>query len=148
MSTSLIARASITINAPIAEVWDALINPAMIKRYLFGTEAISDWKVGSPIVYRGEWQGKAYEDKGTILRLEPERVLESTYWSSMSGLSDSPEQYKKVTYSLEPQDTGTRLTITQDNNTTEEEKNHSEQNWNMVLTSLKGLLEKSQQKII
>jgi len=41
------ARKSITINAPAAKVWDALINPELIKQYLFGTEAISDWEVGS-----------------------------------------------------------------------------------------------------
>jgi hypothetical protein len=40
----------------------------------------------------------------------------------MSGLVDSPENYKKVTYALSPDKGGTRLTITQDNNATEDEK--------------------------
>jgi len=142
MSKTLVAKQSVTIKAPAAKVWDALINPAMIKQYLFGTDAVSDWKVGSPITYRGVWQGKSYADKGTILDIVPGRVLKTTYWSSMAGLPDTPENYKKVTYALAPEYGGTRLTVTQDNNATEEAREHSEQNWKMVLGTLKELLEK------
>jgi uncharacterized protein YndB with AHSA1/START domain len=141
MSDKLIAKQSISINAPASRVWDALTNPEMIKKYLFGTDAVSDWKVGSPITYKGVWEGKTYEDKGKVLAVVPERLLESTYWSSMSGISDIPENYKKVRYELKPASGSITLIITQDNNATEEEKNHSEQNWKMVLQSLKGLLE-------
>ena len=52
-------------DAPAKNVWEALINPAMIKQYFFGTDVVSDWKVGNSIVWRGTWQGKEYEDKGT-----------------------------------------------------------------------------------
>ena len=76
MKNTLIAKAHITISAPIAKVWDALVNPEMIKQYMFGTNAVSDWKEGSPIVWEGEWEGKPYEDKGVILQLKPERVLQ------------------------------------------------------------------------
>ncbi|MDD1668669.1 MAG: SRPBCC domain-containing protein [Methanomicrobiales archaeon] len=114
----------------------------MIKEYLFGTQVSSDWKVGSPIRYRGVWQGRTYEDKGVVLGVVPEKVLETSYWSSMSGLPDKPENYKMVMYELTPEQEGTRLTITQDNNATEEERDHSEQIWRVVLGILKGLLEK------
>jgi len=137
-----IARESVTIRAPIAKVWEALITPELIKQYLFGTQAISDWKVGSPIMYTGVWEGKAYADKGTILKLIPEKILETTYWSGMSGVMDVPENYKKVTYELTTEQDGTILTVAQDNNATEAEKSHAQQNWKMVLTSLKQLLEK------
>jgi uncharacterized protein YndB with AHSA1/START domain len=141
MNNKLLAEQSIVINAPATMVWHALITPELIKQYLFGTETITDWKVGSPIVYQGVWQGKRYEDKGTIVALVPDKLLETTYWSSMSGVADSPENYKKVTYKLTPEKTGTRLTITQDNNATEEEQKHSEGNWKMVLDGLKKLVE-------
>ncbi len=141
MQNNLITKSTIVINAPASKVWEALTDPEMIKKYLFGTEVTTDWKVGSPITYKGVWEGKEYEDKGIILKVEPERLLESTYWSSIAGLEDKPENYKKVTYELVSQNGSTELTITQDNNATEEEKNHSEQNWKMVLTSLKELLE-------
>jgi uncharacterized protein YndB with AHSA1/START domain len=137
-----IATASVSISAPPSKVWEALTKPELIKQYLFGTEVTTTWQVGSPITYKGEWQGKAYEDKGKVLQIEPERRLVSTYWSSLSGLADTPEHYKKVTYELTPEHGGTRLTVTQDNNATEEAKNHAEQNWRMVLEKLKGLLEK------
>jgi len=56
---SFISKASTTVNAPASKVWDALTNPAIIKQYMLGTQVTSDWKVGSSIVYKGEWQGKS-----------------------------------------------------------------------------------------
>ena len=53
MLKGLVARKEIVINAEVSAVWDALINPELIKQYLFGTEAISEWKIGSTIVFRG-----------------------------------------------------------------------------------------------
>lgn len=61
MGMSMIARASISINAPDGRVWDALVNPDAIRQYMFGASAISDWREGSSIVWKGEWQGKSYE---------------------------------------------------------------------------------------
>ncbi len=142
MENNLTAKAQITINAPPSKVWDALTNPELIKQYLFGTEASSTWEVGSPITYKGEWQGNKYEDKGIILEVIPNQKLVSTYWSSMSGKADAPENYNKVSYDLEETDGKTTLTITQDNNPTEESKQHSENNWKMVLEKMKEILEK------
>jgi len=141
MKKIFIARQSVYINVPVQKVWDALINPAMIKKYLFGTDVHTDWKIGSPIIYSGVWEGKTYEDKGTILDVIPEKLLRTTYWSSMSGKADLPINYNTVTYELKAENDGTKFTVTQDNNATEEAKNHSEQNWKMVLSSLKELLE-------
>ena len=133
MNATFPAEATTVINAPASKVWDALTNPSLIKQYLYGTEVTSDWKVGSPITYRGEWEGKSYEDKGEILQIEPDKLLVSTFWSSLSGLPDAPENYKTVRYELSREGSGTKLTITQDNNATQEEAQHSEQNWNTVL---------------
>jgi len=142
MSKGLLATQSIFVRAHAADVWNALQNPQMIKQYLFGTDVSSDWKVGSSITYRGVWKGTAYEDKGTILRIVPEKILESTYWSSMSGIPDLPENYKTVKWELTPTPNGVTLTVSQDNNANDEEKNHSEQNWKFVLDSIKALVEK------
>ena len=136
------AKSSVTIHVDAAKVWSALTNPVLIKQYLFGTEAISDWKEGSSITYKGVWQGKSYEDKGIIKKIEPNKLLVSTYWSAFSGLPDSPENYNTVTYTLEERDGETTLTITQDNIGTKESADHSQGNWKMVLESLKNLLEK------
>ena len=136
-----IAQATISIQASLSKVWEALIRPDLIKQYLFGTTVKTDWQVGSSIIYEGQWQGKPYQDKGTILQIEPGKLLVSTYWSSMAGLPDVSENYKTVRYELSPDGSGTRLTITQDNNANQDEANHSSQNWKMVLEVIKKLLE-------
>lgn len=138
----LISKTSIEINAPAHKVWQALTDPAMIKEYLFGTNTITDWKKGSSITYEGEWQGKAYKDKGTIIDIVPEKLLHTTYWSSMGGKEDKPENYNNVLYELEPLGEQTKVTIAQDNIDTEEQVQHMNQNWSMVLDGMKKLLEK------
>ena len=136
-----LAHATITITAPATKVWEALTKPELIKQYLFGTTVTTDWQVGSPIIYEGQWEGKTYQDKGVILQIEPGRLLVSTYWSSMAGLTDVPENYKTVRYELSSERDGTRLTVTQDNNATPEEAGHSSQNWKKVLDGIKKLVE-------
>ncbi|MCL4368397.1 MAG: SRPBCC domain-containing protein [Actinobacteria bacterium] len=142
METKFVANASLTINAPPSKVWEALTRPELIQQYLFGTQVTTDWRVGSPITYRGTWQGNAYEDKGKVLRNEPGKLLVSTFWSSLSGAPDLPENYKTVRYELSADGGGTRLTITQDNNSSQEEAEHSEKNWRVVLEGIKRLLER------
>jgi uncharacterized protein YndB with AHSA1/START domain len=141
MKDQFIAKASITISAPASRVWEALTQPELIQQYLFGTQVTTDWNVGSAITYRGEWEGKAYEDKGEILQIEPEKLFVSTYWSAFSGLPDVPENYKTVRYELTGSADNTILTITQDNNASQAEAEHSQQNWITVLQGLKKLLE-------
>ena len=141
MNKTHIARTSITINAPKSKVWEALKDPNLIKQYLFGTEVITDWQVGSPITYKGIWEGKPFEDKGRVLQIEEGKLLVSTFWSALSGLPDLPENYQTVRYELSAEDGGTRLTIEQDNNASQESAKQSEQNWNTVLEGMKKLLE-------
>lgn len=138
-----IAKAETTINASADKVWNALTDPGMIKKYMFGTTVISDWKEGSKIIWKGEWEGKAYEDKGKILLLEPKKSLQYSHFSPLSGLTDSPEHYHIVTIDLEEKDKQTIVTLTQTNNADEKTKDHSEKNWKMMLASLKKLLEEN-----
>jgi uncharacterized protein YndB with AHSA1/START domain len=138
---NIIAKESATINAPPQRVWEALTNPEIIKKYFFGTYASSDWKKGSPITFKGEWEGKKYEDKGTILNMIPGKRLRYNFWSSMSGIEDKPENYVIITYELREKDKATELNITQENIPTEEMKDHAEQNWRKVLEGLKEVVE-------
>ncbi|HMK08503.1 MAG TPA: SRPBCC domain-containing protein [Anaerolineales bacterium] len=141
MAKGLMARASTEVNAPPEEVWAALTEPQAIERYMFGTTAVSDWREGSPIVWKGEWQGKPYEDRGVILRFEPFKRLAYSHFSPLSGLTDLPENYHMVTIELSPEGAGTHVALEQDNNDTEEERDHASRNWEMVLAGLKGYLE-------
>jgi uncharacterized protein YndB with AHSA1/START domain len=143
ITTNNIAKAETTINAPADKVWNALIDPEMIKKYMFGATVISDWKEGSKIIWKGEWEGKSYEDKGKILRLEPKKELQYSHFSPHSGLHDNPENYHIVTIDLTEKDKQTIVALTQDNNADEKTKDHSEKNWKMMLASLKKLLEEA-----
>jgi uncharacterized protein YndB with AHSA1/START domain len=139
--SNLIARSSIVVAAPAEKVWQALVTPSAIKQYMFGTTVVSEWKEGSPIVWKGEWQGKKYEDKGVIRQLAPGRALQYTHFSPLAGLPDQPENYHTVTIQLSAEGKGTRVSLTQDRNSTEEMREHSQKNWDMMLQSLKQLLE-------
>ena len=141
MNKTLKSTASITINASTSKVWDALTNPALIKQYLFGTNVKTDWKIGSPITFSGTWEGKTYEDKGKILEIEPGKLLVHTFWSSLAGLPDVPENYKTVRYEVASAGKETKVTIIQDNNENQEEVDHTSQNWKTILEGMKKLLE-------
>jgi len=142
MARGLVATASTTIHAPVSRVWDALVDPEKIRQYMFGTNAVSEWKEGSPIVWKGVWEGKPYEDKGVILRLEPRRVLQYSHFSPLAGVPDKPENYHTVTVELSGDGDQTKVKLSQDNNSTEQERKNSEKNWTMMLDGLKKLVER------
>ncbi|MFM7853078.1 MAG: SRPBCC family protein [Flammeovirgaceae bacterium] len=143
MKANISGSVAITINASRAKVWMALTEPAQIKQYLFGTDTHTTWQVGTPIRFTGEWEGKKYEDKGTILNFEKENMLQYDYWSNMSGTEDHPDNYVVITYLLEDAEEGVRLTIKHDNYRTEEARVQSEQNWGTVMDAIKQLLEQN-----
>lgn len=130
-------------NAPVAEVWDALVNPEKVTKLMFGATVISDWEEGSPIIWKGEWKGESFEDKGKILQLEPEKKLQYSHFSPLSGDEDKPENYHTVTIELAEEDSGVLVSLTQDNYKTEEIRDHSKKNWKQMLTTMKELVEES-----
>jgi uncharacterized protein YndB with AHSA1/START domain len=138
---NLTARASTTIDTPVANVWRALVTPEIIKRYMFGATVASDWKEGSAIVWKGEWKGKPYEDRGEILSLDPGRTLRYTHWSPLSGLPDAPENRHTITVELSGEGAHTHVSLSQDGNHSELERAHSEQNWKKMLEGLKQVAE-------
>jgi len=143
MKTDIINKETIEINAPASKVWDALTKPEIIKQYFFGTNTDTTWKPGSPVRFYGEWEGKSYEDKGTVLEVDEKKMLKYTYWSSMSGIEDKPENYVTITYTLSGKDGKTILTITQENIPDEKTRAHSSENWKKVMQGLKKLVEAS-----
>jgi uncharacterized protein YndB with AHSA1/START domain len=135
------ATSRVTISAPADAVWEALVTPSLISEYMFGTTVVSDFTVGSTITYSGEYEGKPYSDHGSIIDLVPNELLRTTHFSPLSGREDRPENYHTLTWLLTPQGDSTQLTLTQDNNDSEDDKEHSEQNWNLVLDGLKKVVE-------
>jgi len=139
--SGFVATAEVEINRPPARVWEALTDPAQIKEYMFGSDVESDWQPGSTIVWRGEYEGRAYEDKGEVVAVEPERRLQVTHFSPLSGQDDVPENYHTLTYDLAACGEGTLVSLSQDNNGSEEEAEHSRSNWQMMLDGLKKYVE-------
>ena len=129
-----------TIDAPIDLVWDALVNPDIVKQYFYGSTINTDWQIGSPIEFTGEYEGKSYKDKGEIQEYIPNQVLSYSYLSDWSGLEDVPENYLLVTYRVQKLDEGTELTITQ-TNYDEEKAAHSKESWQTVVEGLKKIVE-------
>jgi uncharacterized protein YndB with AHSA1/START domain len=134
------------VNAPASAVWQALTNLATFKQFFFGSDVSTDWKVGSPITFKGSWKGKPYEDKGIIETSDRERRLAFTHWSPLSGMTDSPENYHIVSFDLRPAKGGTEVVLTQTNRNdaeplTPENRRDYEKNWTMVLEGLKKAVE-------
>jgi uncharacterized protein YndB with AHSA1/START domain len=138
--SALTLKTTITFEASRPEVWKGLTDPAIVKQYFFGTNLKADWKVGGRIAFSGEWDGKSYEDGGTILEIDPPKLLKYTYWSSMSGTEDKPENYNNITYELSENEGVTALVITQEGIKNQEAKEHSEQNWQSVFDGLKKII--------
>ena len=123
------------------KLWDALTNPEIVKQYFFGTNLITTWKVGDPILFTGEWEGKTYEDKGTILAYEHNRMLKYNYHSSFSPLPDLPENYMIITYTVAEVDGGVQLEIIQENAASQETADHSNENWKALMSEVKKIVE-------
>jgi uncharacterized protein YndB with AHSA1/START domain len=115
MNQPLIVKNVITIDAPAAKVWNALTNPAETKKYMFGCEALSDWKEGSPLIWKGNFNGvELVAVKGTVLKIRPGSYLEYTVIDPNNPkIPDLPENYLTVTCELSEQNGITTLTTTQ-----------------------------------
>ena len=145
----LIVRNSILINGTIAKVWDAVVDPEQTKRYMFGCEAVSDWKISSPLLWKGSYEGKEMVFvKGIILDIQPGKLLKYTVIDPNSSMPDIPENYLNVTYELSEQEGQTNLTVYQDGfeNAAEGEKRYIDvynngEGWQPILVEIKKLVE-------
>lgn len=149
MDKPKIVKSEITMDATPAKVWDALVNPAKTKIYMFGCETVSDWKIGSELLWQGEHEGKPMVFvKGKILKMEPEKLLKYTVIDPFASYPDIPENYLNVAYQLQEQGQQTILTVVQDGFETaaEGEKRYKDvynngEGWNPILTEIKKLVE-------
>jgi uncharacterized protein YndB with AHSA1/START domain len=135
-----------TVKAPPLAVWKALTTASTLKQFFFGSDISTDWRVGSPIRFRGEWKGKAYEDKGSIQTFDEAKRLAFTHWSPLSGMDDRPENYHIVAFDIRPSGAGAEVVLTQTNQNdaeplTEGTRKEYAKNWTMVLDGLKRTVE-------
>jgi uncharacterized protein YndB with AHSA1/START domain len=137
------ASTSIDIDASADRVWQTLTDPDLVARYMHGTALDTDWTIGAPIVWRGDWQGKSYEDKGEVTAFDPPRRLAVTHWSPLTGEPDEPANYHHVTYELEPLgEARTGLTLTHGNSPSQDAADSMvADGWTPTLQELKKVAE-------
>lgn len=134
---------SILIQAEPAKVWRCVTNPETIATFLFGTQTITDWKVGSAIIFKGEYKGQSYSDHGVILENIPLKKLSYSYWTAFSGLEDKPENYSVVTYTLVEKEQGiTEFSWRQKGFANEDGLRHSQQGLPILLEQIKAIAER------
>ena len=142
MPKNLIAKSSVQINNTVDEAWKALVNPEIVEKYMLGSQQLSDWRKGSSIKWKKDFNGRKFEDKGEILEITPQKSLKYTHYSPASGRLDAPENYQTVSVILKENVKGTTIELTSDNNTSEEEKTMSEHIWAYYLQGLKIIMDK------
>jgi len=144
MNLDLQVSESIMVNGSVEQVWDAIINPEKIAHYLYGTETITDWKVGSPIIFQGEYEGHKYKDKGNVLENTVNTRLSYNYWSGFSKLPDAPENYQIVVLEVEKMDENTaKFTWTQKGFANETARQHMVDGMSRLLGMFQEVVEQS-----
>lgn len=143
---ALFTEDNVIINAPAGRVWDAMINPGLTPKYMFGCEVVCSWEIGDPIEWKGAADGVVYVT-GRLLSFKPAEKLAFTVFDPHASYPDVPENYLTVTYILTPEAGSTHLKVTQGDYTEVAEGNKRYQDtmdqggWSKVLESLKEVVE-------
>ncbi len=131
------AQATRVIPAKPEDVWETMTSREGMKEYMMGADVETDWRVGGPIVMRGEVKGKPFEDHGQVRSFLPNRRLSYTH---ISG--SAPDKVRLVTFELCPKAGVTEVTVTQENLNGRvqpediEHKADYEKTWAMMLEGL------------
>lgn len=142
LNNELISTQSIIINASARKIWETLTNPLLIRQYLFGAQTITDWKIGSDITFKINFEGDEFVDKGIVTENIPNKTLRYKYWSGFCGLEDRPENYSIVSYKIEhSQDENYKLTWTQRGFADEKSRTSSENSLESILEQIKSISE-------
>ena len=142
MAKALTAKCRIQINNTVDEAWKALVNPEIVEKYMLGSKQLSDWRRGSSIIWKKDFNGRKFEDKGEVLEITPRKSLKYTHYSPASGRPDAPENYQTVSVTLKEKANGTLVELTSDNNASENEKAMTEHIWAYYLQGLKLIMDK------
>ncbi|HVK29693.1 MAG TPA: SRPBCC domain-containing protein [Nocardioides sp.] len=135
------ATVDVDISASPHQVWQALTEPEQIRSYMFGAEVETSWQPGDPIVWRGEYDGRPFEDRGEVLEVEPDQRLVLTHFSPLTGRPDAPENYHRVSWALDESGDHTRVALEQ-TLVADETAEQAEENWTNVLRQLKEHVER------
>ncbi|MFA6505087.1 MAG: SRPBCC domain-containing protein [Treponemataceae bacterium] len=130
------AKVEGVIPASIEKVWDAFATSDGFARIYEGIKVESDWKVGGPVVWSGEWEGKAFRDEGVITVYDRPRLFEYTYWTSFWGLPRTPDTTQPIRNEFQAVAGGTKVLITQSNLRSPESRDSAEKNWRGIIAKI------------
>jgi len=108
------SNSTVKILAPAKKVWLALTRPDLVKQWQYGSDLLTTWEVGTSIVFRNEWDGRVFEQKGTVLEFSPESRLKYSLFFPRPDLRDIPEHHFFMTYELAESDGTTSLLVRQE----------------------------------
>lgn len=91
---------TIFLSAPIEKVWNVLTKPELVKQWQYGSDLITDWKIGNEIRFRNEWEGQVFEQWGTVLEVSPNQKIKYSLFFPRPELEDKPENYFIMSYVL------------------------------------------------
>lgn len=138
MATNISA---IVLNAPIEKVWNALTQPELIKQWQYGSDLITDWKVGNEIRFRNEWEGQVFEQWGTVLEVVLNEKIRYSLFFPRPELEDKPENYFIMSYVLKEENQKTKLEIIQEDNRPGAVQEEHQGEENPILQGLKAIIE-------
>ncbi|GAA1058795.1 SRPBCC domain-containing protein [Agromyces bracchium] len=144
MLEDLVVTSTVEIDASAERVWAVVTDPEAAREYLFGTNLDADWTVGGALRWSGEWQGRPYEDHGTVLEIDPPRRLVHTHFSPRRTSGLEPDDHHTLTWTLEGSSDGpTTLSLSQDNNATPESAAHAKGVWDSLVAKVKEIAERA-----
>ncbi|MEZ4920981.1 MAG: SRPBCC domain-containing protein [Saprospiraceae bacterium] len=130
---------TIQINTSAAHLWDVLTLPEFTKKYMFNCGVNSNWELGGPITWEGNYQGYEVFQKGSILEIEKFKRLKYSTFDPNYGMEDIPENYTHITYAIEESESGCALTIINEKFNSGEE--HADSGWDEIMNAIKEVAE-------
>jgi uncharacterized protein YndB with AHSA1/START domain len=121
------------------ELWAALTTSELMKKYWFGMNFETDWKVGSP--WKLTFPDGRIADTGEIVELDrPRRMV--LKWRNEFRPELTAEGYARCSIELEPQDGAVKLTISHTIERADSQLIEAASGgWPRILSNLKSLLE-------
>jgi uncharacterized protein YndB with AHSA1/START domain len=132
---------TIKIKASVQRVWDILTKPEFVKLWQYGSELLTDWKVGSDIRFKTQWEGKIFEQWGTVLEVRQNELIKYSLFAPRPDLEDKPENYFVMNYILTADSGQTILEIIQNDNRPDAVQRDPQGEENPVLNGMKQIAE-------
>ena len=107
---------TILLKATKEKVWQALTKPELVKAWLFNSDMITTWEVGSRIIFKTVWEGGVFEQWGKILEVKPNEFIKYSLFAPRPDLQDEPGNYFITTYVLTGELEQTKLEFIQEDN--------------------------------